>query len=293
MSRPGTPSATPMLTVRVSISPSMATRSHSVDCSRYASASAVSASMGAAGTTTNSSPPSRAIRFGPLGTFAQPFGEDPDEPVAGGMAEIVVDRLQPVEVEEQRRYGPRLARGESRVEVRQQRAAIVQSGQVVVFGKVAKLLFGAHARLHLREQRSDRLECVEFLGQPVPVAELDEAQHSGGDVAGHQRHAGHRGGRYRAGSPRCGVGSRRWPVPDGTPWVPSMLGERENRIGVGEVDDGERVRVRDSGRTGHSATSTRGADAVIVVAEEADVDIEVLDEVRQHLADSPRPRWPR
>ena len=29
--------------------------------------------------------------------------------------------------------------------------------------------------------------------------------------------------------------------------VPSVLGEREDRIGVGEVDDGERVRVRDSG----------------------------------------------
>ena len=42
VSRPGTPSATPMLTVRVSISPSMDTRSRSVACSRLASASASS-----------------------------------------------------------------------------------------------------------------------------------------------------------------------------------------------------------------------------------------------------------
>ncbi len=80
------------------------------------------------------------------------------------MAEIVVDGLQPVQVEEQRRYGPRLASGESRVEVCQQRAAIVQSGQVVMFGKVAQLFFGEHTRLHLGEQRSDRLERVELFG---------------------------------------------------------------------------------------------------------------------------------
>ena len=68
------------------------------------------------------------------------------------MAEIVVDGLQPVQVEEQRRYGPRLAGGESRIEVCQQRAAIVQSGQIVMFGKVAQLFLGEHTRLHLGEQ---------------------------------------------------------------------------------------------------------------------------------------------
>ena len=57
----------------------------------------------AAGTTTNSSPPRRAIRSAVAGLLAQPFGEHPDEPVAGVVAQVVVDRLEPVEVEEQRR----------------------------------------------------------------------------------------------------------------------------------------------------------------------------------------------
>ncbi len=61
-----------------------------------------------------------------------------------------------------------------------------------------------------------------------------------------------------------------------------MLGERENRISVGEVDDGERVRVRDSGTDRPLRNQYRGVDAVIVMAQEADVDIEILDEVGQH-----------
>ena len=64
VSRPGTPRATPMLTVRVSISPSIETRSRSVSCSRLARASASVADIGTSGTTTNSSPPRRAIRLG-------------------------------------------------------------------------------------------------------------------------------------------------------------------------------------------------------------------------------------
>ena len=216
------------------------------------------------------------------GTFAQAFGEDADEPVAGGVAEIVVDRLQPVEVEEQRRYGPRLAGGESRVEVCQQRAAIVQAGEVVVFGKVAQLVFGAHPRLQLGEQRSDRLERVEFFGSPVAVAELDEAEHPGRDVAGQQRHARHR---CRRDLPTLVdralvvVGGRFRTENDG---FLLMLSERENRISVGEVDDGERVRVRDPGTDRPLGNQYRGANAVIVAAQEADVDIEVLDEVGQH-----------
>ncbi len=61
-----------------------------------------------------------------------------------------------------------------------------------------------------------------------------------------------------------------------------MLGERENRISVGEVDDGERVRVRDSGTDRPLGNQYRGANAVIVAAQKADVDIEVLDEVGQY-----------
>ena len=61
-----------------------------------------------------------------------------------------------------------------------------------------------------------------------------------------------------------------------------MLGEREDRVGVGEVDDGERVRVRDAGTDRPLGDQYRGVNAVIVAAQEADVDIEVLDEVGQH-----------
>ena len=74
--------------------------------------------------------------------------------------------------------GPGWPAASRRVEVCQQRAAIVQAGQVVVFGEVAQLVLGDDARLQLGEQRSDRLERVEFFGSPVTVAELDEAEHA-------------------------------------------------------------------------------------------------------------------
>ena len=61
-----------------------------------------------------------------------------------------------------------------------------------------------------------------------------------------------------------------------------MLSERENRISVGEVDDGERVRVRDTGTDRPLGNQYRGVHAVIVMAQEADVDSEVLDEVGQY-----------
>jgi hypothetical protein len=198
------------------------------------------------------------------------------------MAEIVVDGLQPVQVEEQRRHGPGLAFGQSCVEVCQQRAAIVQPGQVVVFGKVAQLFFGEYARLQLREQRSDRLERVEFFMSPVTVAELDEAEYAGGDIAGQQRHARHRCSRDVSAfvdGPLVVVGGGFRTENDG---FLLMLSQCENRIGVGEVDHGERVGVRDSGTYWPLGNQYRGANAVIVMAQEADVDIKVLDQVSQH-----------
>ena len=189
---PGTPSATPMLTVRVSISPSMATRSRSVACSRMASASAASAVHRRRRDDDELVATEAGDQVGPLGTFSQSFGEDADEPVAGGVAEIVVDRLQPVQVEEQRRDGPGLAAAQSRSRCASSARRLLQAGQVVVLGEIAQLVLGDDARLQLGEQRGDRLERVELFGRPLPVAELDEAEHAGRDVAGQQRHHRHR-----------------------------------------------------------------------------------------------------
>ena len=61
-----------------------------------------------------------------------------------------------------------------------------------------------------------------------------------------------------------------------------MLGKREDRISVGEVHDGQWVWVRDSGVDGPLGNQYRGVDAVIVMAQEAEVDIEVLDEVGEY-----------
>ena len=68
VSRPGTPCATPILTVRVNDSPSIATRSRNRVSSPSATCSAASTERGPAGTTTNSSPPSRAM-WPPASTF--------------------------------------------------------------------------------------------------------------------------------------------------------------------------------------------------------------------------------
>ena len=61
LSRPGMPTASPMLTVRLIMWPPIASRSHSILDKRRANDSAVSGDIDCSGTTTNSSPPSRAI----------------------------------------------------------------------------------------------------------------------------------------------------------------------------------------------------------------------------------------
>ena len=114
---------------------------------------------------------------------AKPFGQHFDEPITGGMAKVIIDCFHPVEVEEQGRDRSRLFRSKSGVEVRQERSAIVQSGQIIVFGQEPKLLFRLDTRLNLREQRSDCLERVKLLRLPLPVTELDETQHARGDVS--------------------------------------------------------------------------------------------------------------
>ena len=86
------------------------------------------------------------------GFLAQTFGEHPDEPVAGVMAEIVVDGLEPVQVEVQHCDGSASAGRQAGVEMGHECAAIVDAGQVVVFGQITELVLGKDAGLHLGEQ---------------------------------------------------------------------------------------------------------------------------------------------
>ena len=60
------------------------------------------------------------------GLLAQTFGEHPDEPVAGVVAEIVVDGLEPVQVEEQHCDGSASAGRQPGVEMGHECAAIVR-----------------------------------------------------------------------------------------------------------------------------------------------------------------------
>ena len=62
-----------------------------------------------------------------------------------------------------------------------------------------------------------------------------------------------------------------------------VLGECEDRIGVGEVDDAEGVRIGYVGSQRPFGDQPRRANGVIVVSQEADIDAEVGDEVGQHL----------
>ena len=77
----------------------------------------------------------------------KPFGECPEVKIAGGVAEVVVDRLQSVEVEIQDRDGSGASRRESVGKVRNNRSTIGQTGQFVMLSQVAKLLFGSDADL--------------------------------------------------------------------------------------------------------------------------------------------------
>ena len=72
------------------------------------------------------------------GALTKPVGEQLDEPIAGAVAETIVDRLQPVEVQIQQgdRSGP--CCGESVGKVGDQRSTIAQTGQIVVLSEIAK-----------------------------------------------------------------------------------------------------------------------------------------------------------
>ncbi len=211
----------------------------------------------------------------------QPLGEDPDEPVTGGVPEVVVDRLQPVEVHVEHGDRAGVAGREPVGKVRDQRPPVVQAGQVVVFGQVAQLLLGRDPGLRLREQRRHRLEGVDLLLLPLAGAELDEAQHPGGHLAGDQR-----GGSHRR---RCGL----LPAPDPAGQRPivlvgpdhhrlsAVLALREHRVGAGEMHDALRIGIRHIGPRRPFGDQHRGTDVVIVVTQKTGVHVELLDELSQ------------
>ena len=131
------------------------------------------------------------------GRRLQSAGHRLDEAVTGGVAEVVVDGLQPVQVDEQCRNGTWLPRRQSRVHVCQECPAIAESRQIVVLGQVAQLVLCLDASLNLREQRGDRHQRLSSATLHSRTPMLDETEHTGGDVTGQQWRAHHRGSRCR------------------------------------------------------------------------------------------------
>lgn len=212
----------------------------------------------------------------------QPLGEHLDELVARAVAQVVVDGLEPVEVEEEHRHRTRLAVGEPVIEMRHQRPTVEQAGQVVMLGEVLQLLFGGDAGLQLREQRCDRLQRVLLLRRPFAVARLDEAEDAGGDVAGQQGHARHRHRRQATAlldAALVVVVVRLRPQDQRRLEV---LRLPEDGVGLGEIDHADRIGVRDVVADGPFGHELGGLDGVVVVPQEAEVDAEVVDEVGEY-----------
>src|ERR1700759_760268 len=93
-----------------------------------------------------------------FGGRTKPLGKYLDEPTAEGMAEAIVYRLQPVEVEIQQGDRSGLSRCESVGKVRNKPATIGQTGQIVMIGEIAKLLFSGGAGLCPPKHANGRLE---------------------------------------------------------------------------------------------------------------------------------------
>ncbi len=198
------------------------------------------------------------------------------------MAQVVVDGLEPVEVQVQGRDRSRLAFGEPGLEMIDQSPPIVEAREVVVVGQIPKALFGLHPGLHLREQRGDRLQSVELGGLPLAIADLHEPpQDTGGDVTGGQGGGGHRG------------------LGDVAPFLDPLLvvlvlgaedhgrldelRQGEHRIGVLVVHDPQRVRIRYVGPNGPLGDQDRRPNRVVVVTQKTEVDVEVFDQDAEHF----------
>ena len=231
----------------------------------------------------NSSPPNRAIVAGNVNGLEQQLDKSFDEPVAGVVAEVVVDHLEPVKVEEQRRDRTGLAVSQSFVEMGDQRPAVQQVGQVVVLGEVEHPLLGDNARLQLCEERRNRLECVDLLRQPFAVTDLDEAQNAGGYIPGEQRHTGDRAvgntcasfdialilGVCRTGTQNKGLFL--------------ILGQSEDGVRVRKIDHPNRVRFGNEDACRPQRDEHCRMNGVIVVTQKAEIHAEVGDQVFNHL----------
>ena len=122
------------------------------------------------------------------GGLGQSVRQGLQELVAGGVTEEAVQRLQPVDVDEDHRDRAGSAGAEPFGEVVGQPAAGGEGGQFVVVGQVPQPLLGGDPGLELSEQRGHRLQRVDLVVVPFPVPELDETQGAGGALAGQQRH---------------------------------------------------------------------------------------------------------
>src|SRR5262249_1269371 len=140
--------------------------------------------------------------------------------------------------------------------------------------------------LKLREQGGDGFQRVDLFLLPLPVAVLDEAENAGGRLARDQwgGRNGWRGG-LRSPDPALerAVG-RSWPDDDR---LPALFALGQNRCGTGEVANGHRVRVRNVAARGPLGDQYRGPNLVVVVAQEAGVQIELPDELLEHVLTHP------
>ena len=214
---------------------------------------------------------------------AQELREYFDEPVAGLVAEVIVDRLEAIQVDKHQRDWTGPARSKALVETRDQRPAVQQPGEVVMLGLVLKSLFGLDARLHLREQCSDRLERVQFLRQPFAVTDLDETQRACCETPGEQRHACDGAvGNTRARLDIALIFLVRRGGPEDVGHF-EVFGLREDRVGVSEIHHSDRIGIGNEGSRRPQRDEHRCVDRMIVVTQETEVHAELAHRIGDYL----------
>ena len=122
--------------------------------------------------------------------FLQASGQRSQIFVAGRVAEETVDRLQSVHVHEDDCDRPGEPALHPTRQMTDQSAAIRQPGEFVVKCQVEQTLLGGHPGVDLTEQRGHRPQRVDLRVEPLPVAVLDETQHTDRAVRVQQRNSG-------------------------------------------------------------------------------------------------------
>lgn len=153
-----------------------------------------------------------------------------------------------------------------------------------MLGEVAEPLFGGDARLKLGKQRGDRLERVDLLLLPPAGAELHEAEHAGARVAGHQRRGRHRRRRRRLARPQRAADPPGGPIRTGHHRLAVALTLGEHRLDAVQLQRRHQIRIRAVGSSRPFGDQRRRRGIVVVVAQEAGVHIELLDEPREYLS---------